>query len=120
MIRPKTKKDLERNFLQQNANESNKKELFNFLKFVLDLREGGSQPNSPIKSSSRWKDEDVLSLNETYETYVELMAEFEPRRVAAYLKSKVSRYRNQKVLKICQKFHLGDRRKILSGNWRNR
>lgn len=86
--------------------ESNKKELFNFLKFVLDLREGGSQPNSPIKSSSRWKDEDVLSLNETYETYVELMAEFEPRRVAAYLKSKVSRYRNQKVLKICQKFQL--------------
>lgn len=88
--------------------ETNKKELFNFLKYVLDLREGGSQPNSPIKTSSRWKDEDILSSNETYETFIELMAEFEPRRVAAYLKSKASRYRNQKVLKICQKFQLVD------------
>jgi len=88
--------------------ESSKKDLFYFLKHVLELRESGSQPNSPVKTSSRWKDEDVLSSQETYETFIELMCEFEPRRVAAYLKSKTSHFRNQKVLKVCQKFKLVD------------
>ena len=88
--------------------ESSKKDLFNFLKNVLELRESGSQPNSPVKTSSRWKDEDVLSSHETYETFIELMCEFEPRRVAAYLKSKTSHFRNPKVLKVCQKFKLVD------------
>jgi hypothetical protein len=84
--------------------ESSKKDLYQFLKFVLDLRESGSQPNSPLKTSSRWKEEDVLSASETYESFVELMAEFEPKQVAAYLRSKVSRFRNAKVLATCRKF----------------
>ena len=88
--------------------ESSRKDLFVFLKHVLELRESGSQPNSPLKSSPRWKEEDVLSSSETYETFIELMAEFEPRLVAAYLKSKTSRFRNQKVLKTCRKFKLVD------------
>ena len=88
--------------------ESSKKDLYNFLKSVLDLRESGSQPNSPVKTSSRWKDEDVLSSHATYETFIELMCQFEPKRVAAYLKSKTSHFHNQKVLKICQNFGLVD------------
>jgi hypothetical protein len=88
--------------------ESSKKDLYNFLKNVLELRESGSQPNSPLKTSSRWKDEDVLSSHATYETFIELMCQFEPRRVAAYLKSKTSHFHNQKVLKICQNFGLVD------------
>jgi hypothetical protein len=88
--------------------ESSKKDLYQFLKFVLDLRESGSQPNSPLKTSSRWKEEDVLSASETYESFVELMAEFEPKQVAAYLRSKVSRFRYAKVLATCRKFGLVD------------
>ena len=65
-----------------------------------------SQPNSPVKTSTRWKDEDILSSHQTYETFIELMCQFESRRVSAYLKSKTSHYHNQKVLKICQRYNL--------------
>ena len=91
--------------------EGCKRKKFEFTKFILEYKESGSQPSTPARKAV--KAEDVLSLPETYEEFIRLMCEFDPRSVASYVKGKVSLYRPKNVLKICQEYGLTDAQAFL-------
>ena len=81
--------------------------LYPFLKHALEYKESGSQPASPVHQANQASYVDPLLSKETLDLYIDLMCEFEPRKVAAYLKSR-SNYDLHKVLEICEKFSVLD------------
>ena len=92
--------------LVMNEGAMSKRQKFEFLKHILDYKESGSQPSSPVKSISGGHD--TLSKPETYEEYIQLMCDFEPRLVSSYLKSRFGSYRLEPVLRICRAAGLSD------------
>ena len=84
--------------------EPNKPQLFEFLKYLLELKENGSQPSTPNRSSI----EDPLISQQTYENLIELMAQIEPKSLSTYIQTKSNYYRSEIVLKIAQKYDIKD------------
>ena len=79
--------------------ESNKSILYEFLKYLLELKEGGSQTSTPTRGNI----EDPLTTSETYETYVDLMCQLDSKSVSAFLRSKSSSFRPDVALRIVTK-----------------
>ena len=89
---------------------------FEFTGHILEYKENGSQPNTPTretgKSSSASLNEASTKLQsaETYERYLELMCNFDPKSVASYLRSRGSGvpYRLEVALELCKQHKLSD------------
>lgn len=79
--------------------------LFECLKNFLELKENGSQPSTPVH---RQVGQDPLTSAETYESFIDLMCQLEPKSVSSYLRSKSSFYRSENVLKIVEKHDIKD------------
>ncbi len=78
--------------------------LFDFMKALLEFKESGSTPTSPVHKLR----EDPLTSKETYERYIDLMARFEPKTLSSYLRSHSHTYRSEAALKICVKHGIKD------------
>ena len=76
--------------------ETKKEVHYDFLKHLLELKESGSQPTTPLHGSRQ----DPLTSHDTYESLIDLMCQLEPKTVASYLRTKSSHYRPHKVLEL--------------------
>ena len=89
--------------------ETKKDILYEFLKHLLDLKESGSQPTTPVHGSRRsGQAEDPLTTYETYETLIDLMCQLEAKSVASYLRSKNNYYRPDVALRLATKYEIKD------------
>ena len=84
--------------------EPKKATLYEFLMHLLEHKEGGSQPSTPVHRQV----DDPLTTPETYEGFIELMCQLEPKGVASYLKSKGHLFRPEVVLRIVSRYGIKD------------
>ena len=85
------------------ANLEDKREsLYHFLHHAIEYKERGGGSSSTENLGSR-KAEQEIEKDQTFEKFVDLMCEFEPRKVASLLKSRHSTYSADAMLKICRR-----------------
>ena len=84
------------------ANLEDKREsLYHFLRHAIDYKERGG--GSSAENFSSRKAEQEIEKDQTLEKFVDLMCEFEPRKVASLLKSRHSTYNADAMLQICRR-----------------
>ena len=86
--------------------ENSKRVLYDFLKHLLDHKESGSQPTTPIKQSKQV--EDPLTSQETYEGYIDLMCQLDSKSLSSFLRSKSGYYRPEAALRLAAKYGIKD------------
>ena len=86
--------------------ENSKSVLFDFLKCLLEHKESGSQPSSPIKQPRQV--EDPLTSHETYEGYIDLMCQLDSKSLSSFLRSKSGYYRPEVALRLAAKYDIKD------------
>ena len=91
--------------------ETKKEVHYEFLKHLLEMKESGSNPSTPLHSSKQV--EDPLTSQESYECLIDLMCQLEPKTVASYLRSKSNHYRSDVVLRLVTKYEIKDAQAFL-------
>ena len=84
--------------------ETKKNILFEFLRSLLEHKENGSQPTTPVHRQV----EDPLTTNETYEGFIDLMCQLEPKSLSSFLRSKSGHYRPDVALRLAAKYNIKD------------
>ena len=82
--------------------EERRESLYHFLRHAIEYKDRGGGSSSAENLGSR-KAEQEIEKDQTFEKFVDLMCEFEPRKVASLLKSRHSTYNADAMLKICRK-----------------
>ena len=82
--------------------EHHREALYHFLRHAIEYKESGGGGAASEENLGSRKAEQEIEKEETFETFVDLMCEFEPRKVASLLKARHSTYSADAALKICR------------------
>ena len=82
--------------------EDKREHLYKFLWHVLEHKDRGSAPSTPVHNANLASYVDPLATDETLMRFVDLMCEFDAKRVPSFLKGR-SNFEVQPILELCQK-----------------
>jgi hypothetical protein len=83
--------------------------LFDYLRYSMDLKESGTPVSSPVHSSAN----NIIAAKDTFIDYLDLMCEFDAKRVATFLKSRMVEFDADAALTVCRKRGILDAQAVL-------